>query len=239
MSEAALRPAVFNSNPGEAPLGLVIFDCDGVLIDSEPVSRGVIAEEANRLGWPMIANEAKLFTGLRWSDLQPIFERELGRALPDKWPLQLQNRLMVAMADRIDAVPGAGDVLRATAALGLPYRIASNSSHEEMAEKFGRTGLAPLVAGRVHSARDVGRGKPWPDLFLAVAAIQGIAPSACIVVEDSAPGIAAAEAAGMRCIAFAPDEPVPGPHILGAYAVVRSLAELPALFNAAMLERAA
>ena len=222
----------------EAPLRLVIFDCDGVLIDSEPVSRQVIADEARRLGWPMAASEAKRFTGLRWSDLQPVFERELGHKLPNDWPLQLQHRVIEAMHERIDAIPGAAEVLRATTALGLPYRIASNSSHEEMAEKFGRTDLAPLVAGRVHSARDVGRGKPWPDLFLAAAAAEGVTPAACIVVEDSAPGIAAAQAAGMRCIAFAPDEPV-GARVPGSYAVVRTLAELPTLFNAALLERAA
>ena len=107
-----------------------------------------------------------------------------------------------------------------------------------MAEKFGRNGLGDLVAGRVHSARDVERGKPAPDLFLAAAQAQNMVPSDCVVVEDSAPGIAAAHAAGMRVIAFAPDGL---PFGLGAppYGVVRRLAELPASFEALMLERAA
>ena len=223
----------------EAPVRLVIFDCDGVLIDSEPVSRQVIAEEANQLGWAITADDAKRFTGLRWSDLQPVFERETGHALAKDWPVRLQARAIEAMRLHIEAMPGAAEVLQAVSALGLPYRIASNSSHEEMAEKFGRTGFASLVEGRVHSARDVGRGKPWPDLFLAAAAAEGIPPDACIVVEDSAPGIAAAEAAGMRCIAFAPDEPAPGARIAGCMAVVRSLAELPALFRTAMMDLAA
>ncbi len=219
-------------------LELVIFDCDGVLIDSEPVSRRLLAEEAAALGWAMTEAYAHRFTGLTWSAIQPIYEAETGRALPQDWPVRVQRRLIARMAAGVPAMEGARGVLEATAALGVPYRIASNSSHQEMAEKFGNTGLSVLVAGRVHSARDVSHGKPAPDLFLAAARAQGVPPSGCLVVEDSVPGIAAAHAAGMRVVAFAPDSlplglPVPPHH------VVRSLAELPGLFAAARLERAA
>ena len=219
-------------------LGLVIFDCDGVLIDSEPLSRRLLAEEASALGWPMDEAGAHRFTGMTWSALQPAFEAAIGYRLPAGWPATLQQRLIARMTAGVSAVAGARAVLEQTLALGLPFRVASNSSHEEMAEKFARSGLAQLVAGRVHSARDVARSKPAPDVFLAAAAAQGVPPSACVVVEDSGPGIAAAHAAGMRVVAYAPDGLPPG---LGRppHSVVRALAELPAHFAAAMLDRAA
>ena len=213
-------------------LRLVIFDCDGVLIDSEPLSRRVVAAEAARLGWAIPEATLHGFTGQTWSALQPAFEEAIGHKLPAMWPQRLQERLVALLETGVAAMPGARDLLQATAALGLRYRVASNSSHEEMAAKFGGTGLLPLVAGRMHSARDVARGKPAPDLFLAAAAAAGVSPAQCLVVEDSAPGVAAATAAGMRVVRYAPDGAVEGP-------LVRSLAELPVLFRAAMLEHAA
>jgi HAD superfamily hydrolase (TIGR01509 family) len=219
-------------------LRLVIFDCDGVLIDSEPASRLVLAEEANNLGWAMTPDEAHRFTGLTWSAIKPVFEATIGHDLPAAWPVMLQDRLIARMAAGVPAMKGARAVLEAIAAMGLPYRIASNSSHGEMAEKFGTTGLMELVAGRLHSARDVAAGKPAPDLFLAAAAAEGVPPSACLVVEDSPPGMAAAHAAGMRVVAFAPDG-LPNGLPRMPHHVVRQLAELPALFAAARLRQVA
>ena len=104
--------------------------------------------------------------------------------------------------------------------------------------KFRLAGLTGLVSGRVHSARDVGRGKPAPDLFLAVAAAEGVAPGACVVIEDSAPGVRAAVAAGMACIGFAPQGDVFGLGALGAV-VIGTLEDVPALLAARMREQAA
>jgi HAD superfamily hydrolase (TIGR01509 family) len=221
-----------------AAIQLVIFDCDGVLIDSEPVSRQLLAEEAVALGWPMQPDDMKRFTGLTWTAIKPVYEAAIGRELPLDWPSQLQARLVEIMGEGVPAMEGAREVLQALAELGLPYRVASNSSHEEMAQKFGFTGLAPLVVGRTHSARDVARGKPAPDLFLAAAAAEGVGPEACLVVEDSVPGITAAQAAGMRVVAFAP-EGLPRGLARAPDHVVGSLAELPALLRAAILHRAA
>jgi HAD superfamily hydrolase (TIGR01509 family) len=213
---------------------LVIFDCDGVLVDSEGPSARVTAREVSLLGWPMAADEAMArFTGLRLSDLPPLIEAQTGRAVPDGWVEHVRGRLIAMLAEETEAMPGADAVLRATAALGLPYRVASNSSHEEMAVKFARTGLAPLVAGRTHSARDVAAGKPAPDVFLAAAAAEGVAPETCIVVEDSLPGIRAALAAGMACIGLDPHGPGEALRAAGARPI-RALSELPPLFQAAM-----
>ena len=219
-------------------LGLVIFDCDGVLIDSEPISRKLLAEEARRLGWALSEAGAHRFTGLTWSALKPIFEAETGHVLPAGWPAMLQDRLIARMRAGVPAMPGARAVLEATAALGLSYRIASNSSHQEMAQKFGSNGLDALVAGRLHSARDVAHGKPAPDLFLAAAQAERMAPQYCVVVEDSAPGMAAAHAAGMRVVAFAPDSLPPG-MTADPHHSVRHLDELPALFRQLLVEQAA
>ena len=217
---------------------LVIFDCDGVLIDSEPVSRQLLADEAAALGWAMHPDEARRFTGLTWTAIRPIYEAATGRALREDWPEALQARLIGRMQDGVPAMPGARAVLEAALAMGLPYRVASNSSHEEMRTKFAHTGLSDLVAGRTHSARDVARGKPAPDLFLAAAAAEGVAPGRCLVVEDSVPGLTAAQAAGMRVVAFAP-EGLPFALPRAPDHVVADLAELPALFRSVLLDRAA
>jgi HAD superfamily hydrolase (TIGR01509 family) len=215
-------------------LRLAIFDCDGVLIDSEPLSQKMLADEAASYGWAMTEAEMRGLTGLNWSALKPIFEARLDRVLPADWPATMQSRLIPLLAENARAMPGAKELLRATAALGLPYRVASNSSHQEMDQKFAVTGLLPLVRGRVHSARDVARSKPAPDVFLAAAAAECVSPEECIVVEDSVPGIAAAHAAGMRVIAYAPHGFVDAEGIRAPHGVVRSLADLPPLFEAAL-----
>ena len=186
----------------QRPIRLVIFDCDGVLIDSEGPSNRVVAAEITKLGWPMTeADSTALFVGYQLADIPPVVEKRLGRPVPDGWVEQLR-RGMIAAFETIQTVPGARQALEGVAGLGLPFRIASNSSHPEMAVKFGRTGLAPLTEGRQHSAYDVKLGKPAPDVFLAAAAAEGVAPEACLVVEDSVPGIHAAVAAGMRVVAL-------------------------------------
>lgn len=189
------------TGPGRSGwLRLVIFDCDGVLIDSEGPSNRVVAEAVTRLGWPMTeAESTERFVGYRLSDIPPVVEAVLGRPVPAAWVEDLRARLIAAF-ETVQTVPGARAVLEATAGMGLAYRVASNSTHEEMAVKFDRTGLMPLVSGRLHSARDVARGKPAPDVFLAAAAAGGAAPAACLVIEDSVPGVRAARAAGMRVL---------------------------------------
>ena len=216
------------------PLRLVIFDCDGVLVDSEGPAARVTAHEVSRLGWPMTPAQAQTrFMGLRLSDMPAIVAAETGRPVPPGLVAHICDRLIETLSHEAEPMPGAADALRATTALGLPYRVASNSSHEEMDVKFARTGLAPLVKGRIHSARDVPRGKPAPDVFLAAAAAEGIPFAACIVIEDSLPGIAAARAAGMVCIGLAPHGNGATLRAAGAHPI-QSLAELPALLRTAM-----
>jgi HAD superfamily hydrolase (TIGR01509 family) len=188
-----------------AALRLVIFDCDGVIVDSEPVSNRIIAESLTELGWEMATEDAtRLFLGVTLSDMQPTIEARLGRPLPATWRSDLAARMVAALEVEATPIPGAVDALRALTAMGVPWRVASNSSHAEMRAKFERLGIAELVAGRVHSHSEVARAKPAPDLFLAAAAAEGAVPSECIVIEDSVPGVQAARAAGMDCLAYAP-----------------------------------
>ena len=188
----------------KAPLRLVIYDCDGVIVDSEPVANRITASACTQVGWTMTPAEAdRHFLGMTLSDMVPMIEARIGRSLPPDWKTEVMRRLVDALSFEAEPVVGAVQALQATTALGLPWRIASNSSHEEMRAKFARIGISELVKGRVHSHRDVGRGKPAPDLFLAAAAAEGATPEECLVVEDSQPGVRAAIAAGMDCLALA------------------------------------
>lgn len=217
---------------------MVIFDCDGVLIDSEPICDRVVAAELASLGWPITADEChERFIGLSFHDTQPIVEAQLGRPLGSDWVDRLVDRVVAAMAAEATPVPGGPDALRATTALRLPWRIASNSSRKEMTAKFGRAGLIGLVSGRLHSADDViragGRGKPAPDVYLEAARAEGMDPAACLVIEDSVAGVRAAMAAGMDCLGFSPTDD--GARLRDAGAMpFDSMHDLPDLLRLAM-----
>jgi HAD superfamily hydrolase (TIGR01509 family) len=160
---------------------MAIFDCDGVLIDSESIAARVVAACLTDAGWPLTPDEAQArFLGLSIRQMVPMIEQAMGTKLPDDWTERLRMRMLAALSQEAVAVAGAEALLRATA------------------------GLTDLVAGRLHSHRDVARGKPAPDLFLAAAAAEGIPPAACIVLEDSIPGVQGAVAAGMTVLGFDP-----------------------------------
>ena len=220
------------------PVRLVVFDCDGVLIDSEPIASRVVAGALTALGWPMTAADShSLFLGMSLSDMRPVIEARIGRPIPAEWVASLADDLVDAMTHDAVLMPGAEAAVRGVAALGLDWRIASNSGRPELAAKFARVGWTDLVAGRVHSASDVialgGRGKPAPDIYLAASEASGVDPSACLVVEDSATGIAAGLAAGMDCLAFGATAPV------GRAAPLSDLAALPSLLASAAIRQAA
>jgi HAD superfamily hydrolase (TIGR01509 family) len=220
------------------PLRLVIFDCDGVLVDSEPVTNRLVAAELTGLGWSMTGEECQVrFLGLNLAAMIPLIETELGRRLPPQWDRQIEARLVTVLAEEVELIPGAAVALAETTRLGLPWRVASNSSHAELRAKFGRNGLLDRVDGRLHSHHDVPRGKPAPDLFLAAAATEGVAPEASLVIEDSVTGVRAAMAAGMACLGYCPDGD--GAHLIAAGAApFHSMYDLPALLRAALEEPA-
>jgi HAD superfamily hydrolase (TIGR01509 family) len=186
---------------------LIIFDCDGVLVDSEPITNRLMAEEMTRHGLPMTTEQAiELFVG---GTIRKVFEigRERGATLPDGWVEGFYEKMIDALADEVEAVPGIHGVLDALDGAGLPYCVGSNGPMRKMEVTLARTGLWERLEGRIYSAHDVGIAKPEPGLFLHAANTHGIAPEHCIVIEDSVSGVRAATAAGMRCLGYTADTP--------------------------------
>ncbi|MFC4030944.1 HAD family hydrolase [Streptomyces polygonati] len=179
---------------------LVIFDCDGVLVDSEKIAVKVDVDVLAALGWPLTEEEiVERFVGRSFADMTADIERYLGRALPDGWDTPYRRLYREAFERELTPVDG---VVEALDALTLPSCVASSTSHAGLRHTLGLTGLYERFAGRVFSAADVARGKPAPDLFLHAARSLGVEPARCLVVEDSRYGVEAARAAGMRSYGY-------------------------------------
>lgn len=193
------------------PLKLVIFDCDGVLVDSEETCCRLCAQAAREAGWTVPDTLAvQTFSGMSLATIQPMIEQHAGKKLGPQWEPTMQQRFVAAMKEGVEPIDGVHAMLDAVHKLGIPVRVASNSSCEEMDVKFEKTSLSPYFKGRIHSARDMGVPKPRPDVYLKAAQAQGVLPCECVVLEDSDPGAKAAVDAGMACVMLrAPEKPVP------------------------------
>ena len=182
---------------------LVIFDCDGVLVDTERLAIRLEVELLAELGWDLTEAEiVERFVGISDGAMQRAIEEHTDRPLPPGWDEAVQPRYRDAFAADLAPVPGVVDVLDQLDAAGVATCVASSGTHEKMAFTLGLTGLAERFAGRIFSATEVEHGKPAPDLFLHAAARTGANPSRCAVIEDSRPGVDAAVAAGMRVLAY-------------------------------------
>lgn len=182
------------------PFDLIIFDCDGVLVDSEVISCRVHAEVLTRHGYPITADEVfARFLGRSAMAASREVEAELGRPLPDDFDAQLKAALFAEFAVSLLAVPHVAEML---AAIDTPVCVASSGTPDKIRTSLSRTGLLPRLAPHIFSASEVAHGKPAPDLFLFAAARMGAEPRRCLVIEDSVPGITAARAAGMTAFGF-------------------------------------
>lgn len=177
----------------------VIFDFDGVIADSEMLANLVLAEELTRLGLPTSLEQSYArYIGTRWDEMIARIEAALGRAVPPDWGAQLSDTMMARFRRDLAEVPGAGAFI---AMLGsLPRGIASSSSPERLALCLEVLGLAEAFGPHVFSAELVTLGKPAPDIYLLAAERLGVAPEACLVIEDSPSGVKAAKAAGMEVV---------------------------------------
>jgi HAD superfamily hydrolase (TIGR01509 family) len=212
--------------------GLVIFDCDGVLVDSDRISLRIQAERITALGLPVTYEDCvREFLGIGMPATLRRVEEWLGRPLPDGWQEELDAAVTEAFRRELRPVPG---IARALDGITLPTCVASSGSHEKMTLTLGLTGLYERFAGRIFSGDEVERGKPDPDLFFYAAEWMGVVPERCIVVEDSPWGVAAAVAAGMSVLGYAADaEPRAAAALADAGAIVfTEMAELPALLAA-------
>ncbi len=182
---------------------LVIFDCDGVLVDSEPLSNAALAETFQAFGFPI--SEQTCIEQMKGHTLPYCFElaeRLVGRPVPADFHAALQAETFARFRRDLQAVPGVRGLVERLQEAGIATCVASSGEHEKMAVSLGVTGLAPLFEGRIFSRTDVARGKPAPDLFLHAAARLARQPATCLVIEDSPPGVQAARAAGMRCFGY-------------------------------------
>lgn len=188
-------------------LELVIFDCDGVLVDSEVISNSVLARALTAEGLPTtLAQARREYQGLLLSEVVQQAQQSLGRALADNWVERFERDRAEAFHRELESVPGAARTVQRVKDAGIPVCVASQGSLQKTRMTLGLTGLRSLFsASALFSGQLVPRGKPHPDLFLHVASTMGAKPSRCVVVEDTVSGVTAAVAAGMRAIGYAAD----------------------------------
>ncbi|MGP8300856.1 HAD family hydrolase [Streptomyces inhibens] len=183
---------------------LVIFDNDGVLVDSEPISNTILAGYLTELGYPTSYEDSiRDYMGSAMHRIHELVLERTGRPLPEDFDEVFHGRVFAAFERELQPVPGVTEMLEKLAADGVPYCVASSGSHERIRVGHRKTGLDRwFAAGRVFSSQDVGRGKPAPDLFLHAAREMGVAPERCAVIEDSPLGVQAAVAAEMDVYGF-------------------------------------
>lgn len=211
-------------------MALLIFDCDGVLVDSERLSHQVLVDMLAERGVAIDFDEAvHRFIGLSIAGGIGQLRDLLGGHVPEGFLPEMGRRTKAAFQAGLTTVPGIEAVLDA---LIHPFCVASNGNHNKVNFTLGHTGLAHRFAGRIFTADDVPRPKPAPDLFLHAAATLGVAPEHTTVVEDTPTGVKAAKAAGMRAIGFAAMTPAGRLQAAGADAIARSMAEVAALLAA-------
>lgn len=212
--------------PAERP-DLVIFDCDGVLVDSERLSVEMEVEILADLGWEITPPEiVERFLGISDEDYLALVEREIGRPLPEGWHEQVTARFRETFERELTAIPGIAQSLGELESAGIKTCVASSGSHEKIRHSLGLTGLLPHFEGRIFSAVDVKRGKPAPDLFLHAARSLGVEPERAVVVEDSPYGLEGAKAAGMTAVAYAGGLVPLGRLQLAGVTVIDDMAEL-------------
>jgi HAD superfamily hydrolase (TIGR01509 family) len=186
---------------------LVIFDCDGVLVDSEGIAARTLSRFLTRLGWPLTPQDITTqFKGQSLHDTKAVVEAKLENQLPSTWLYDLAMITALDFSKELKPIPGIVELLQNLLASGQPYCLASQSTPERIELSLRLAGLAAFfepIGERCFSAMQVPRGKPHPDLYLHAAAKMGYASEQCIVIEDSPTGVTAGLRAGMRVLGYA------------------------------------
>jgi HAD superfamily hydrolase (TIGR01509 family) len=179
---------------------LVIFDCDGVLVDSELISCRAHSETLTRHGYPITADQVlERFLGVSDREARAAIEAEIGRRLPDDFEAQVKHATLQFYAGDLRAISHVGEAI---AAIDLAKCVASSGTPEKIRHGLTCAALYDVLAPNIFSATQVERGKPAPDLFLFAAEQMRASPARCVVIEDSVPGITGALAAGMSVLGF-------------------------------------
>lgn len=183
---------------------LVVWDCDGVLVDTERLVTRLESEWITDLGWAVTPEDVvERFMGRSEAHMAAEIERELGKAVPEGWQNALREASHELFRAELTAVEGVVDTLDALDRAGVPMCVASSSGHDRLRLVLGLTDTFERFEGRIFSAEEVANGKPAPDLFLHAAAQSGADPARCVVVEDSEAGVQGAVEAGMRVLGYA------------------------------------
>ena len=207
---------------------LVIFDCDGVLVDTETIAGNITQKTLAELGWELTFEETiATFMGRSAKDNIETIEAKLGEGSGETYLQIFRGHQQARFAEGVEPIPGIVEVLKT---LTLPTCVASSGSHEKMRVTLGSAGLYDHFEGRIFSATEVERGKPQPDLFLYAAEQMGAQPDRCLVVEDSVYGVQAATAAGMQVFGYATLTPAESLQEAGA-TVLTDMRELPGLLE--------
>ena len=215
------------SGTDEPGADLVIFDNDGVVVDSEVLANGVLADLLTELGHSTTLEQSiATYLGGTLAGVRTIVEARSGAPLPADFEDTYHRRIFAAFDAGLRPVPGIRAVLEKLAA---PYCLASSGTRERIVRSLTVTGLLSFFEDRIFSAEDVTHGKPAPDLFLHTASRMGTAPGRCVVIEDSANGVEAARAAGMRVLGYA--ALTPADRLQGADAIFASMDELLGLLD--------
>ncbi len=208
---------------------LVIFDCDGVLVDSERLQNEVFIAMLREIGIEITLDGMfEQFVGHSMAYCMALVERMLGHAPPPDFLPRLQQRTFAAFRDGLQPVDG---IVEALDRIALPTCVASGGDHEKIRFTLGMTGLWPRFEGRIFSVVDVPRAKPSPDVYLHAAATMGMAPSRCAVVEDTPVGVTAAVAAGMTVFGYARLTPRAALAAAGAHRLFEDMRVLPELLG--------
>jgi len=179
---------------------LVIFDCDGVLVDSEPIANAVMAEALSAQGWSMTGPESVArFKGGHMHQVHAALEAELGKSVSREWIAEFDAACRTALVN-VKPVDGIAELIARVRQAGLLICVASQGPHEKMAVTLKAAGFDQIFKDRIFSSVDVANPKPAPDLFLHAAKRCGVSAENCLVIEDSLTGVEAAQAAGMKVI---------------------------------------
>lgn len=212
---------------------LVIFDCDGVLVDSEPMVNRIFAEMLTEIGLPITYEETvQKFVGKSLADCLKIVERSLGRPIPANFVKRFKEREIAALNRELQPIPGIASVLDQ---LTVPKCVASNSSPRHIHLVLQLTELFHHFDGKLFSAAQVERAKPFPDLYLHAARQMGADPQACVVIEDSVPGVQAGCAAGMTVLGYAQRSNRQALAAAGAQVIFEDMGQLIELLEAEQL----
>lgn len=206
---------------------LVIFDCDGVLVDSELITNRIFTQMLNEIGISLTLEQVlERFVGRSMPYCWEVISGILGYELPQNFIDDYKLRTAVVLRNELRSVPGVEAVI---AGLPCPYCVASSGTHEKMRLTLGTTGLLPKFLDRIFSVTEVARSKPFPDVYLYAAKQMGFSPSSCAVIEDSPTGVRAGVAAGMTVFGYCAVTPEALLRDAGASRTFSHMRELPAL----------